>query len=69
MADIIDSVKDFIKDTYEIKASITGDLCIIEYPRKTQSQRLDPLEHAMRLSMMVIMQRLNILGGQKKIKY
>ena len=36
MADIIDSIKDFIKDTYEIKASITGDLCIVDYPRKTQ---------------------------------
>lgn len=36
MADIIDVVKDFIKDTYEIKASITGDLCIVDYPRKTQ---------------------------------
>ena len=36
MADIIQSIKDFVKDTYEIKASITGDLCIIEYPHKSQ---------------------------------
>ena len=36
MADLIEEIKDFIKDKYEIKASITGDLCIIEFPQKIQ---------------------------------
>lgn len=37
MADIIiDNMKIFLKGKYEIKASITGDLCIIEFPQRTQ---------------------------------
>ena len=36
MADIVESIREFVKDTYEIKASITGDLCIIEFPFRSQ---------------------------------
>jgi hypothetical protein len=36
MADIVSEIKEFIKDKYKIKASITGDLCIIEFPNKIQ---------------------------------
>jgi len=37
MADIIiEEIKKFIKDKYEIKAAMTGDLCIIEFPQRIQ---------------------------------
>jgi len=36
MADIVSEIKEFIKDKYKIKASMTGDLCIIEFPKKIQ---------------------------------
>lgn len=37
MADIIiEKIKEFMKDKYEVKASITGDLCIVEFPNKIQ---------------------------------
>ena len=37
MADlIIEEIKKFIKDSYEVKASITGDLCLVEFPQRVQ---------------------------------
>tara|TARA_Y100000310_G_C20254021_1_gene610434 strand:- start:42 stop:578 length:537 start_codon:yes stop_codon:yes gene_type:complete len=37
MADIVlEEIKEFIRGKYEIKASITGDLCIIEFPQRIQ---------------------------------
>ena len=33
---MIEDIKEFLEDVYEIKGSITGDMCVFEFPKRSE---------------------------------